>query len=117
MEENLTNVDKKVHLIANAHLDPILLCLLQEGCGEVLQTFSAACDRLDEYDDFIFTCFQRVLLCVGREIDPNLFARITKFVKEGRWVPDRTAGGCSPTAICPPAKALPVRRSTAAFLL
>ena len=31
--------EPKVHLIGNAHLDPIWLWRWQEGCGEVLQTF------------------------------------------------------------------------------
>ena len=45
----------QIHLIGNAHLDPIWLWRWREGCGEVLQTFRAAIDRLKEFDDFIFT--------------------------------------------------------------
>ena len=44
--------ERKVHLIGNAHLDPIWLWRWQEGCGEVLQTFRSALDRLNEYPDF-----------------------------------------------------------------
>ena len=46
----------RIHLIGNAHLDPIWLWRWQEGCGEVLQTFRSALDRLKEYKDFVFTC-------------------------------------------------------------
>ena len=49
-------MDKTIRLIGNAHLDPIWLWRWQEGCGEVLQTFRSALDRLNEYNDFVFTC-------------------------------------------------------------
>ena len=49
-------MDKTIKLIGNAHLDPIWLWRWQEGCGEVLQTFRSALDRLKEYNDFVFTC-------------------------------------------------------------
>ena len=38
--------EPKVHLIGNAHLDPIWLWRWQEGCGEVLQTFRSALDSV-----------------------------------------------------------------------
>ena len=41
-------MDKTIKLIGNAHLDPIWLWRWQEGCGEVLQTFRSALDRLKE---------------------------------------------------------------------
>ena len=46
----------KVHLIGNAHLDPVWLWRWQEGYSEVLATFRSALDRIKESDDFIFTC-------------------------------------------------------------
>jgi alpha-mannosidase len=49
-------MDKTIKLIGNAHLDPIWLWRWQEGCGEVLQTFRSALDRLKEYNCFVFTC-------------------------------------------------------------
>lgn len=77
----------KIHLIGNAHLDPIWLWRWQEGCGEVLQTFRSALDRLNEYDDFIFTCSSAAYYKWVEDIDPDMFAEITERVKEGRWVP------------------------------
>lgn len=77
----------KVHLIGNAHLDPIWLWRWQEGCGEVLQTFRSALDRLNEYDDFVFTCSSAAYYKWVEDIDPDMFAEITERVKEGRWVP------------------------------
>lgn len=79
--------EPKVHLIGNAHLDPIWLWRWQEGCGEVLQTFRSALDRLNEYPDFVFTCSSAAYYKWVEEIDPDMFEEIRERVKEGRWVP------------------------------
>lgn len=80
-------MERKVYLIGSAHLDPIWLWRWQEGCGEVLQTFRSALDRLKEYDDFIFTCSSAAYYRWVEEIAPDMFAEIVARVKEGRWVP------------------------------
>lgn len=80
-------MNNSIHIIGNAHLDPIWLWRWQEGCGEVLQTFRSAVDRLNEYDGFIFTCSSASYYKWVEEIDTELFAEITKLVKKGRWVP------------------------------
>ena len=80
-------MDKTIKLIGNAHLDPIWLWRWQEGCGEVLQTFRSALDRLYEYDDFIFTCSSAAYYQWVEEIDPKMFEEIRAMVKKGRWVP------------------------------
>ena len=76
-----------IHLIGNAHLDPIWLWRWQEGCNEVMQTFRSALDRLNEYDDFVFTCSSAAYYKWVEELDPDMFAEIQKMVKNGRWVP------------------------------
>ncbi len=80
-------MDKTIHLIGNAHLDPIWLWRWQEGCGEVLQTFRSALDRLNEYPDFVFTCSSAQYYKWVEDIDPEMFEEIRQRVKEGRWVP------------------------------
>ena len=77
----------KIHLIGSAHLDPIWLWRWQEGCGEVLQTFRSALDRLNEYPDFVFTCSSAAYYKWVEEIAPDMFEEIKARVKEGRWVP------------------------------
>lgn len=77
----------KIHLIGNAHLDPIWLWRWQEGCGEVLQTFRSAVDRIKEYKGFVFTCSSASYYKWVEEIDPELFEEIRKLVKKGKWVP------------------------------
>lgn len=76
-----------VYLIGNAHLDPTWLWRWQEGCGEVLQTFRSAIDRLKEYKNFVFTCSSACYYQWVEEIDPELFEEIRQQVKKGRWVP------------------------------
>ena len=80
-------MDKNIRLIGNAHLDPIWLWRWQEGCGEVLQTFRSALDRLKEYDDFVFTCSSAAYYKWVEDIDPQMFEEIKQMVKKGRWVP------------------------------
>lgn len=82
--------DRTLHMIGNAHLDPVWLWPWQEGYQEARATFASALDRMDEYPDFVFTCDQVVLLSWVEEQDPALFARIAERVAEGRWV---NAGG------------------------
>ncbi len=80
-------MNNKIHIISNAHLDPIWLWRWQEGCGEVLQTFRSAVDRLKEYKGLVFTCSSASYYKWVEEIDPELFEEIKKLVKRGRWVP------------------------------
>ncbi len=80
-------MDKTIKLIGNAHLDPIWLWRWQEGCGEVLQTFRSALDRLKEYNDFVFTCSSAAYYEWVEKIDPQMFEEIKTMVRRGRWVP------------------------------
>ena len=82
--------DRTLHMIGNAHLDPVWLWPWQEGYQEARATFWSAIHRMAEYPDFVFTCDQVVLLSWVEESDPELFARIRERVAEGRW---QLAGG------------------------
>ncbi len=80
-------MNNKIHIIGNAHLDPTWLWRWQEGCGEVLQTFRSAVDRIKEYKGLVFTCSSACYYKWVEEIDPELFEEIRKLVKKGKWVP------------------------------
>lgn len=80
-------MNNKLHIVSNAHLDPIWLWRWQEGCGEVLQTFRSAVDRIKEYKGLVFTCSSASYYKWVEEIDPELFEEIRKLVKKGKWVP------------------------------
>ncbi len=74
-----------VHMIGNAHLDPVWLWRKRTGIGETLLTCRSMVERLDEYPEFIFTRSDVWVYDVVRELDPALFRRIQNFVAEGRW--------------------------------
>ncbi len=78
---------RKIHLIANAHLDPVWQWNWREGCGEVMMTFRSALDRLEEYPDLLFTCSSAAYYRWVEELDPPMFEEIRQRVKEGRWIP------------------------------
>ena len=54
-----------LHLIGNAHLDPVWFWPWQEGYQEVKATFLSALDRMEENEHFIFLRLRR-LLPLGR---------------------------------------------------
>lgn len=78
---------KNIHLIGNAHLDPVWLWKRMEGQTEVLQTFRSALDRIREYDDFVFTCSSAAYYDWVEKTDPKMFRDIVLAVRDGRWVP------------------------------
>ncbi len=81
---------KKLHLICNAHLDPVWMWEKDEGMAETLSTFRVAADFCDDYPDFVFNHNESVLYEWIEECDPELFKRIQKLVSEDRW---RIIGG------------------------
>ena len=76
---------KKVHLVCNAHLDPVWQWDWPEGLGAALATFKIAADFCDDYDGFVFNHNEALLYEWVEQYDPALFARIRKMVAEGKW--------------------------------
>lgn len=76
---------KTIHLISNAHLDPVWLWRWEEGCAEALATFRTAADLLDEYPSLTFNHNELILYRWVEKYDPILFERIREHVKHGRW--------------------------------
>ncbi|MFD0960942.1 alpha-mannosidase [Paenibacillus chungangensis] len=75
-----------VHLIGNAHLDPVWLWPWQEGFSEIKATFRSALDRLKEYPAFMFTCACASYYKWVEENEPAMFKEIAERVAEGRWI-------------------------------
>lgn len=74
-----------VHMIGQAHLDPVWLWRWTEGRAEALGTSQSAVDRLAEYPDFHFTRGEsQVYSWIERE-NPGLFAQVKRLIAEGRW--------------------------------
>jgi len=74
-----------VHMIGNAHIDPVWLWPMVEGRAEVLSTYRTAIMLLDEFDSYVFTSGGAVTYQWVEEDDPQLFAQIQHAVSEGRW--------------------------------
>ncbi|SEC86939.1 alpha-mannosidase [Streptomyces melanosporofaciens] len=77
--------DRLLHLVGNAHIDPVWLWRKPEGLQEIRATFQSAVDRMEEYPDFVFTCDSVMYLEWIEQHDPELFDTIAKRVAEGRW--------------------------------
>ena len=78
-------MSKKLHLVCNAHLDPVWQWEWEEGAAEALSTFRIAADFCDKYDNFVFCHNEALLYKWVEEYDPELFSHIQKLVKAGKW--------------------------------
>ncbi|MFO8101495.1 MAG: glycoside hydrolase family 38 C-terminal domain-containing protein [Dehalococcoidia bacterium] len=74
-----------IHLVCNAHLDPVWLWEWEEGAAEALSTFRTAAELCEEFDGFIFNHNEVVLYKWIEEYEPELFSRIQKLVEAGKW--------------------------------
>ncbi len=75
-----------IHLVGNAHLDPVWLWRWQEGYGEIKATFRSALDRMKEFPEFVFTSGCAAYYKWVEENDPDMFREIQERIREGRWV-------------------------------
>ena len=75
----------RVVAIPNAHIDPVWIWDWREGLREVIATFTAAADRLDQYPDLYFAASSACYYEWVEEMDPALFERIRAHVATGRW--------------------------------
>ncbi len=75
---------KRVHLICNAHLDPVWQWDWDEGAAAALATFYSAVRLADKYD-YIFCHNEVVLYEYIERFDPVLFNEIAELVKIGKW--------------------------------
>jgi alpha-mannosidase len=77
--------NRDLHMIGNAHMDPVWIWNWREGFGEVWATFGSALDRLEEYPDVIFTASSAAYYAWIEAHDPTMFTRIKDAVRDGRW--------------------------------
>lgn len=77
--------NKKLHLICNAHMDPVWLWEWEEGAAAAISTFRCAADFCEEFDGFVFNHNEAVLYRWVEEYEPALFRRIQRLVREKRW--------------------------------
>ena len=75
---------KRIHMICNAHIDPIWQWDLPEGVSATLSTFYSAAKLCDEFD-YIFCHNEVTVYKYVEEYAPELFKRIQELVKAGKW--------------------------------
>lgn len=75
-----------LHMIGNAHIDPVWLWRFQDGLAEIKATFRSALDRIHEYDDFVFTCACAMYYEWVEKNCPPMFEEIKAAVKAGKWI-------------------------------
>ncbi len=78
-------MNKTMHLISNAHLDPIWQWEWEEGCASAVATFRCAAQFCREFDGYIFCHNEALIYRWVEEYDPALFREIRELVRLGRW--------------------------------
>jgi alpha-mannosidase len=74
-----------LHMIGNAHLDPVWLWQWQEGFQETKATFRSVLDRMKESEDFLFTSSSAANYEWIEKNEPDMFEEIKERIREGRW--------------------------------
>lgn len=72
----------------HSHIDVAWLWPLAETERKCARTFGAQMALLDQYPEFVFFQSQPHLYRMTQRLYPELYARIKKAVKAGRWLPD-----------------------------
>lgn len=77
--------NKTVHLISNAHIDPMWQWDWGEGAASALSTYRVAAQLSEEFDRYVFNHNEALLYKWVEEYEPELFEKIKKLVEEGKW--------------------------------
>lgn len=73
--------------IGHAHIDTAWLWPLAETYRKCERTFSSQLAYMQEYPEYKFACSQAYQYSIIKENNPELYARITKAVKAGQFIP------------------------------
>lgn len=77
--------NKKLHLLSNAHLDPVWQWEWEEGAAAAVSTFRAAVEFCEEFEGYVFNHNEVILYQWVEEYEPELFRKIQKLVADGKW--------------------------------
>lgn len=75
---------KELHLICEAHLDPVWLWEWEEGASAAVSTFQSAANLADQFD-YIFCHNEVSLYKYIADYAPDLFEKIKQLIKAGKW--------------------------------
>ncbi len=73
--------------VGHSHIDCAWLWPMAETRRKCARTFSTMLALMDEYPEFVFCQSQPLLYEFVRERYPTLWRRLTRRVREGRWIP------------------------------
>lgn len=76
---------KKIHLVCNAHIDPVWQWEWEEGVAAAISTFRTAAMLCEEFDSLIFNHNEAMLYQWVEEYEPELFKKIQELAGLGRW--------------------------------
>jgi alpha-mannosidase len=76
---------RTLHVICQAHLDPVWIWPRRDGYSEALTTLGSAADFLECESDLCFTRSSAAIYRWVQHADPGLFERICSLVASGRW--------------------------------
>lgn len=74
-----------LHILPNAHLDPVWLWDATEGFDQGVRSIRATLDLMDEFPFLTYIRGEAALYRHVEETAPDLFARIRERIREGRW--------------------------------
>jgi len=74
-----------LHILPNAHLDPVWLWDAREGLDQGIRTFRSVLDLMDEFSELTFLRGEAALYAHLEETDPEAFGRVRQRIREGRW--------------------------------
>jgi len=77
-----------LNIIGHSHLDVAWLWRICQGYEKAQRTLSNAVKLFEQYPDFKFMFTQPALLEKVKEKDPELFKKLQKYAREGRFIPD-----------------------------
>jgi len=78
-------MNKKLHLVSNAHIDPVWHWEWEEGAAEAISTYRTAAELCGEFGGYIFCHNEAQLYMWIAEYAPVLFEKIQSLVKQGKW--------------------------------
>jgi len=78
---------KTIHVVLNAHIDPVWLWPWQAGLDAMLNTWRTVCDLLESNPEIVFTQSDAWFYRQTEKVDPALFDRVLEHVRTGQWHP------------------------------
>lgn len=74
-----------IHLLPNAHLDPVWLWDWREGLTEGVTTVETILALMKEFPELTFIRGESVIYRHIQDVRPDLFRQIRKMIESGRW--------------------------------